>query len=1387
MRANGKRKTMASDLNGKFGSDSKRRALYEKLLQQEKLGRALPSTIPRRRSAGAAPLSFAQERLWFLHQLEPDNPAYNIPIGLRWQGPLNLSVLQRCLDEILQRHEALRTRFETVEDRPHQVVEPMCSLGMPLTDLSGLPEERREAEALQLCTQEARRPFDLAHSPVLRAKLLRLGPQEHIFLLVMHHIASDGWSIGVLIRELKTLYQAFCESKPSPLPELPVQYADYAVWQRDRLRGEVLEQQLSYWKKQLEGAPVLLELPADHARPATQSYHGALLSYELPKPLRTALTELSRRGGASLFMTLLAAFETLLYRYTGLEDVVVGSAIAGRNQAELESLIGFFVNTLVLRGDLSGNPSFRTLLSWTREVALGAYAHQDLPFEKVVELLQPERDLSHSPLFQIMLVLQNAPAETVQLAGLEVTPLLIDNSTSKFDLTLFVWERGECLKGVVEYNKDLFDVQTIRRMLSHFQNLLEGIVSNPDQRLSDLPLLTSAERHQLLVEWNDTTTEYPRDQCIHELFEMQARKTPEAVAVVFEDQQLTYRELNARANQLAHYLQAHGVRRGALVAIYVERSLEMVIGLLGILKAGGTYVPLDPAYPKLRLAFMLEDTRTQVLLTQERLRSSLPENQARVVCLDSERGAILEESAESLDGGATPDSLAYVIYTSGSTGKPKGTCIPHRAVVRLVRNTNYVSLTARDVFLQFAPISFDASTFEIWGCLLNGGRLVVAPPFTPSLEELGQWIQKHEVTTLWLTAALFQQMAEYNLQSLNRVRQLLAGGETLPAAQVRKVVANLKGCQLINGYGPTENTTFTCCYPVKDSSPLGRSVPIGRPIANTQVYVLDRHRQPVPVGVPGELYIGGDGLAQGYLNQPELTAKQFVSNPFNGKPGARLYRSGDLARWLPDGNLEFLGRIDHQVKIRGFRIELGEIESVLAGHPGVREAVVVLREDVPGDKRLVAYLTPKAEARPGASELRGLLQAKLPEYMVPSAFVILERLPRSPNGKVDPKALPKPEFGSAAPEFVPPRTPTETALAKIWCEVLGLKQVGVHDNFFDLGGHSLLAMRLVSQIKRDLKFGLPVRTLFRHPTIEELAKALSAQQTKGRKPELIQLQAGNAGPELFFLIDEGSLGLFKLAHFMGEGPTLYASVVPLPESALRAAAKKQFAALPRMEDLAAEHAALIRSHQMTGPLLLAGHCFGGMLAFEVAHQLQRAGQPVEAVLMLDTWMIRPTSWWRKKTWFRAHGRKLLQQGPLYLWQKSRRRINLERDRLAATLKLAISHDFSAHVPWAIIEKVYRHVMAGYRPQVLASRGMLFVSRDDWLSSAYRGLDGSLGASRWFGGGVEILDVPGDHVTVLDEPHLLELARRYRDGLEKLESRRFSSQSRPLLAQVRGPS
>jgi amino acid adenylation domain-containing protein len=1118
----------------------------------------VPPLLPRTQEQ-AIPLSFAQARLWFLNQLQPDSAVYNIPAAVRLSGRLNAIALEQSLNQIMTRHEALRTNFITLDGEPVQVIAETLNVSLPVVDLRCLPETQRETEWQRLATQEAVRPFNLATGPLVRATLLQLAETEHILLLTMHHIISDGWSMGVLVRESVSLYSALCieegrrqeaegrrllsdgdstptqreqptvygvsdpcslqsrasaqsipsascplpsaflDDLPTELPQLPIQYADFAIWQRQWCSGEVLETQLSYWKHQLSDAPAVLELPTDRPRPAIQTFRGAHQPIALPKELSEGVRTLSQRQGVTLFMTLLATFQTLLYRYTGQTDILVGTPIANRNRAEIEPLIGLFVNTLVLRTDLGGNPTFVDVLSRVREVALAAYAHQDVPFEQLVEALQPARELSHTPLFQVMFVLQNAPMPALEFPGLKVSPVAVENLEARFDLTLLLENTEQGLSGSWEYNSDLFDAATIARMAGHFQTLLEGIVVNPNQQLSDLPLLSADERQQLLVEWNDTEADYPVDACIHQLFEAQVERTPDAIAVVFEDEQLTYRELNSRANQLAHHLQALGVEPEVLVGICLERSVEMVVGCLSILKAGGAYVPLDPTYPSERLAFMLEDTQTPILLSQQRLVEGLPNHGAKVVCLDTDWKAIAQQSQDNPASCITADNLAYVMYTSGSTGTPKGVSVIHRGVVRLVKGNNYVSLSPEEVFLQLAPISFDASTFEIWGSLLNGARLVVMPAHIPSLQELGQALRQYQVTTLWLTAGLFHLMVDEQIEDLKSVRQLLAGGDVLSVSHVKKALQELKGCRLVNGYGPTENTTFTCCYPITEPNQVGMSIPIGRPIANTRCFLLDDQLQPVPIGVPGELYIGGDGLARSYLNRPDLTAERFIPNPFSDQPGARLYKTGDLARYLSDGNIEFLGRLDNQVKIRGFRIELGEIEVALSQHPDVLQNVVIVREDIPGDKRLVAYLVPQPETALSTSELRCLLKQKLPDYMVPSFFVMLDTLPLTVNGKVDRRALPAPEMARSelSQTFVAPKTPIQEMLALMWAEVLGIEQVGIHDNFFELGGHSLLATQLIGRVREAFSIELPLRDLFESPTIAGLSEVIETVRQAG--------------------------------------------------------------------------------------------------------------------------------------------------------------------------------------------------------------------------------------------------------------------------------------------------
>ena len=1084
-------------------------------------------------------LSFSQERAWFIQQLDPANLAYNFQATLRFTGSLDVAALEQSLNEMVRRHEILRTTFPAADGRPTQVIHPFQPGHLPVVDLQALCESEREAQAQRWIREELRKPFDLTQLPMIRWILLRLSEQETILVHVEHHLVHDGWSFTVFLREVLELYKAFSAGNPSPLPELPIQFADFAHWQRQWLKGKVAEFQLAYWKQKLAGNLPVLALPTDRPRPAVQSFGGAAPRVELPLHLYESLRAFSRREGVTLFMTMLSAFLTLLHRYTGQNDICVGSGIANRRWRETEGLIGMIINNVVLRTDLSGNPRFRELLRQVREVTLAASAHQDLPFEQLVQALQPERDLSRNPLFQAMFSFHDSPMPDLVLPGVSINLVeVLCNGSAKFDLDVIVIPRiersvrknataeGDGITLIWEYSTDLFDAATITRMVGHYQTLLEGILVDATQPVSDLPLLTEPERQQVFVEWNDTKRNYPCDRCIHELFEAQVERTPGAVAIVFQDKYLTYGELNRRANQLAHYLKKLGVGPEVLVGICMERSLEMIVGLLGILKAGGAYVPLDPAYPKERLAFMLEDTQAPALLTQEHLiiedgrsriedsdsRFSILDPQFKVLCLDREWENIARESPENPPSEATADNLAYVIYTSGSTGKPKGVGIPHRGVVRLLFGIDYVYLGAEQTFLQLAPISFDASTFEIWGALLHGARCVLFPGTIPHPGELGEVIHKHGISTLWLTASLFNAVIDQAPEALSRVRQLLIGGEALSAPHVRRALSQLNMTEVINGYGPTETTTFACCYHIaRQLNETTCTIPIGRPIANTEVYLLDSNLAAVPVGVTGEVYVGGDGLARGYLNGPELTAERFIPNPFSREPGARLYKTGDLARYLPDGNIEFLGRIDHQVKIRGFRIELEEIETVLADHPGVHQSVAIVREDEPGKNRLAAYVVAKPEFAPTTSDLRGFLKDKLPEYMVPSAFVMLDALPLTPNGKLDRKALPAPDPSRPDLEtrFVAPRTPVEETLARIWTEVLKLEAVGVHDNFFDLGGHSLLATQVVSRMRHALQVEFPLRALFENPTVANLAVHITQIQARRALPkELADMLAG---------------------------------------------------------------------------------------------------------------------------------------------------------------------------------------------------------------------------------------------------------------------------------------
>ncbi len=1052
---------------------------------REELRVEAPPLVPVGRER-VLPLSFAQQRLWFLDQLEPFSSAYHISAAVRLSGTLKLEALERSFAEITRRHEALRTVFKMRGGNAVQEILPAGKLRLEVVDLGQYAEEEQKQEVYRRATAEAAEPFDLNRGPLLRVKVLRLSESEHVLLLTMHHIISDGWSMAVLMQELVALYDVYSRGESSSLPELPIQYADYAVWQREWLQGEVLAEQRDYWLQQLRGAPAVLELPSDRARPKVQSYRGATAVFALSEELSERLKQVSREQGATLFITLLAAFQTLMSRYSGTDDVVVGSPIANRNRSEIEGLIGFFVNTLVLRARVKPDESFTELVTEVREVCLGAYAHQDVPFEQLVEELQPERSLSYQPLCQVLFALQNAPQEKREVAGLSFAPVEFESRSCRCDLTVSMSEVNGRLQALVEYSTDLFEAATISRMMGHFTNLLESIVTDPEQCVGELRMLDVEEERQVITEWNETRREYAREACIHELFAEQARRRPEAIAVIADGEQVSYGELDQRANRVARRLQTLGVGPEVVVGICVERSVAMVVGLLGILKAGGAYLPLDAEYPQERLEYMLSDADVKVLLTQRELRERLPVSDG-IECL--ELSDWFASEAGEPESGANAETLCYVIYTSGSTGQPKGVAVPHRGVVRLVQESNYVKLDEEQVVLQLAPVSFDASTFEIWGALLNGARLVVMAAGQPSLAEIAQTMKRHEVTAMWLTAGLFQVMAAEQLESLREVKQLLAGGDVLGVRAVQAVLDGESGERvLINGYGPTENTTFSCCHVMRAGEiVVGESVPIGRPITNSTAYVLDKQLRPVPVGVRGELYLGGDGLARGYVGRAEMTAERFVPNPFSTSAGERLYRTGDVVRWNAEGVLEFVGRADHQVKVRGYRIELGEVEEALAGYEGVSESVVVVRAEGESDKRLVGYIVARAGAELEVSELRAYLETKLPAYMIPSVFVELMELPLTANGKVDRKALAAAELEfTQSRVYEAPRSEVEELLAGIWAEVLGVERVGIHDNFFELGGDSILS---IQSIARANQAGLQLspKDLFEHQTVALLA------------------------------------------------------------------------------------------------------------------------------------------------------------------------------------------------------------------------------------------------------------------------------------------------------------
>ena len=1315
----------------------------------------LPPIMPVNRSKPLR-LSFAQQRLWFLNQLEGASATYNIPAALRFDGRLNQKALSLSLQTLVQRHENLRTTFPTVDGTPVvQISEKPFQLG--ILDLRALSPEEQEPQVQRMMKEDAICPFDLETGPLFRALLLQLSATSQVLLVNMHHIISDGWSIGVFIREWRVLYEAALKDKVSPLPPLPIQYVDFAHWQRQWLTGDVLEQQVNYWKQQLIDVPALLELPTDNPRPPVQRFQGANLPIVLKPELTLALKHLSQKAGTTLFMTLWSAFATLLSRLTQQSDIVIGSPIANRTQSVTESLIGFFVNTLVLRLDLSDNPPFENVLQQARRVALEAYSHQDIPFEQLVEALQPVRALSHSPLFQVMFVLQNASIPDLELAGLSLTVLELENVTAKFDLTLSLTETTSGLSGTLEYNTDLFERATIERLSGHLQILLTGIVENPNTPIHELPLLSAAE-HQQLFAWNDTATDYPQDQCIHQLFEAQAETTPEAVAVVFEDQQLTYRELNSQANQLAHYLQTLGVKPEVLVGICVERSISMVIGLFGILKAGGAYLPLDPAYPEARLAFMLEDAGVPVLLTQENLTEKLPETKASVVCLDVEAEALSQYRSENVVSGVTPTNLAYVIYTSGSTGKPKGVLIAHQGLCNLAQaQIKLFHVQDNSRILQFASLSFDASIWEIVMGIGSGARLCLAKSDNllpgPTLVQL---LRKNAITHVTLPPTA---LAVLPIKDELGLQYIIVAGES---CSPELAAGWSKGQRFFNAYGPTEGTV--CATVFENTAGRLSTLPIGSPIANTQTYILDPYLQPLPVGVPGELHIGGVGLARGYLNRPDLTVEKFIKNPFSENPNSRLYKTGDLARYIPDGNIEYLGRIDNQVKIRGFRIELGEIEAVLGQH--VQENAVIVHEVSTTDKRLVAYLVPHQGQVIENTALRGFLNERLPDYMIPSAFVTLESLPLMPNGKIDRRALSKnsvDNYQLSEETFVAPRTPDEELLVDIWVSVLGVERVGVHDNFFELGGHSLLAVQLVSRLRSAFSVEFSLHHLFESPTIASSAECITilrtqieAKTAKQNLPLLVPIKTkGTQCPLFCVTAGHGDIYVFEgLAKYLDDDQPFYGLNAPFPTKATPFTTS----------EIAARYVDEVRTVQPTGPYRLGGYCFGGTLAFEMAQQFQAQGQTVELLVLLD--VAFKTSLNQKL--FSETVRKLMLMDTTHLSLKDKLFFNPIRNLLLKYWHLDENNPEHVRMMNNVFkdEGIRTHELAvrNYVPQPYPGSIVFFWGQQ----SQSNGLEMCRQWQKVAGKGINFITLPGNHDSFVRPPNAASLVKALESCIGRLD-------------------
>jgi amino acid adenylation domain-containing protein len=1306
-----------------------------------------------------APATESQQEIWLGVQLSKEaNLACMLSQSLRLTGRLNLDLLQAAIRQLVSRHESLRTTFSG--DGMTILIANKIELGIPIVDLSDVTTSERDKEIDRHQKQAVSEPFDLQHGPLVSAKMLKLADREHILIFTVHHIICDGWSYGVILSDLAKIYANLAESRSAL--DRPEYFSEYAFLEREQIGSQEAIETEAYWLKQFADLPPILDLPTDYPRPPLRTFNSGCEYRTLSASLVDKIEKLGVKNGCSLMTTLLAAFEIFLFKLTGQKDLTVGVPTSGQIAAGKYDLVGHCVNFLPLRSRIDPECTFSDYLRFRNSSILDDYEHQNFTFGSLLQKLSIPRDASRIPLVSAVFNIDLDGIDKEDLFAGLITKISVNRgafATFEFFFNAVTTASGE-IDLDCQYNTNLFSAATIQRRLGEFEHLLTQIVAATDRRLHELSLLSAAQVHQLLVAWNDTKTNYPQDKCVHQLFEQQVEIAGDAVALVFQRQQLTYRELNDRANRLANYLISLGVGSGELIAIALDRSIETIVSILGVLKAGGTYLPLDLSYPAERLAFMLEDAKVSFLLTKKTSVDSIPSHQARPIYLDTDWNEIANASPANPQRSVRSEDLAYVMYTSGSTGQPKGVCVPHRGVVRLVKDNTYLDFSPTQVWLQLAPIAFDASTLEIWGSLLNGAKLVLFPGDKPSLTELGQTIAQHQITALWLTAGLFHLMVDERIEDLRPLRQLIAGGDVLSVSHVQKVLSTLLNCQLVNGYGPTENTTFTCCYPISKLDGL-TSVSIGRPIANTQVYILDADLQPVPIGVPGELYIGGDGLAQGYLNRPDLTLEKFIPNPF--ATSGKLYRTGDLVRYLSDGNIEFLGRIDNQVKIRGFRIELGEIDAVLNQHPNVREVRTIDREDRPGDKRLVAYVVVDRSAQPTAFDFRTFLQSKLPDYLIPSAFVTVEALPLTANGKVDRRALPMPEYDRQADTvtLVAARDELEQQLTEIWERVLDVRPIGIRNNFFELGGHSLMAVRLFGEIDKIWGRNLPLATLFQAQTIEDLAKVLRLKEWVEPWSSLVTIQPHGSKPPLFCFHPIGGnvLEYYPLADYLGQDRPIYGLQCQGLDG-------KQ-PLLQTIEEMASLYIKDILTIQPQEPYLLLGYSFGGLLVYEVAQQLDRMGKKVDFLAILDCNVpniqsVRP-SFFKS---IQIHLSNLSQLGNQEKLQYIKDRVDYRFNNVDYREFLMRSFPENAPPSKELIELIDTNFQANRSYIARPYAGNLTLFRCQMQVLDYY-LCPDLGWGELVAGNLEIYNVASSHYTILREPVVRLVANQIKSCLENI--------------------